>query len=136
MTDWARLAVQYNQLVGESGSADSISALIGEAASNFPRDSVSAQQWFAIALSDDEYKFFAAAVLGKVNPLPRTLANSLAGAAIAEMNPSAVRVFVRPLERLLGADGARSKLRTVANVNGASANQLEQALYWVSSADI
>jgi hypothetical protein len=136
MKDWASLAAEYNHLLRTPNASDAISRLIGDAASEFPRNSDSALQWFAFGLADANVKFFVAAVLAKVNPVPTGLSRALAAAAIAEPNPSSVRVFVEPLVRSIGAEEATAKLRSIARMSSAPAHRLQQAIYWVPGAGV
>ena len=136
--DWDDLADRYVQLI-EAGprsqpEISAIDVLLGNAASNFPKNRAPDLAWFVAALNEAPKKWFVAKTLERVNPVPSVLLDPLLAAALEEPNPSANRVFIAPCVRTFGKEAVRVRLNELATQSERySAESLARAMYWAEA---
>ena len=77
-------------------------AVIVESAKGIHSVDAEALKWMAAALTDDERKFFVAALYIEANAMPEELYEPMLRAAIYELNPLQVQTFVEPCVKAFG----------------------------------
>lgn len=136
--DWDGLADRYVQLI-EAGprsqpELSAIDDLLGNAASNFPKNRTPDLAWFVAALNEAPKKWFVAKMLERVNPVPSILLDPLLAAALEEPNPSANRVFITPCVRTFGKEAVKVRLKELAaHSERYGAESLARAMYWAEA---
>jgi hypothetical protein len=136
--NWDNLAQEYWGLINVPGTgADaSIRALVGRAASKFPKDNPEALSWFTSALQCSPQKWFVAKVMALITPLPHAMFDPLLLAALLEPNPSATRVFVEPCVRSFGAAQVETRVAQLSGTPGVAENDgVQKVMYWVPRTD-
>ena len=136
--DWDDLADRYVQLIEPGPRSQpehsAIDVLLGNAASNFPKNRAPDLAWFVAALNEAPKKWFVAKTLERVNPVPSVLLDPLLAAALEEPNPSANRVFIAPCVRTFGKEAVRVRLNELATQSERySAESLARAMYWAEA---
>ena len=131
---WDNMVREYGELLSNptSRSTASIRALIGNAASQLPRDNPESLSWFVAGLQDAPKKWFVAKVMALATPVPRTMLDPLLIAALLEPNPSATRIFVEPCVKGFGASQVEERVTQLAGTTGVSENGgVQKVMYWV-----
>lgn len=135
--DFEALSKKYLSALEETdrqASHDAMNLIIAEAASNFPRDNMESLQWFSQALKNKDKKWFAAKVLSKVHPVPKSLFEDLVMAALVEPNPSSNKLLIQPCIKTFGKEQVNkvifkfSQLPEVVSNNG-----VKKVTYWLGT---
>jgi hypothetical protein len=92
--------IQAKFLNDKNESHHLVRKLIGQIASNFPKDNPNSLAWFTSALVHPEKKWFVAKLLEKVNPVPKALFDNLIFSSLIENDPSFNKWFITPCVKL------------------------------------
>ncbi|MFT4926863.1 MAG: hypothetical protein ACI8WB_002962 [Phenylobacterium sp.] len=126
---------QYNQakaLKDKNASHHQIRKMISKIVSHFPKDNPESLVWFTMALIDDDKKWFAAKVLAKINPVPKSLLDDLVLTALKERDPSFNRWFIEPCVKTFGRELVKSRVMLFASHPQVIENDgVNKIMYWV-----
>jgi hypothetical protein len=133
---WDSMAARYQELITSRGSLhqrnQQLEALIGEAASHFPRHTPSGLAWFIDATKDAQRLWFVAAVLKKVRPMPRLLLDPVVTAALLVKDASAPQSLIGPCERTFGSRVVADRIKELSSTPGVKENDgVAKASYWL-----
>ena len=134
--NWDSMAARYQELITSKGARhqrnQELEALIGEAASHFPRDTPAGLAWFIDATRDSQRMWFVAAVLKKVSPMPRQLLDPVVTAALLVKDASAPRWFIGPCDRTFGSTVVAARIKELSSTPGVKENDgVAKASYWL-----